>query len=58
MLAAIEPCHSTATINNPNCLNCSPMDTDTVMANDSNNMPSRLMRVFADNAGSNVVAQH
>lgn len=39
----------------PNCPNRSPVNTGTVMDSNSNNVPSRLMQVFADNIGSNVV---
>jgi hypothetical protein len=40
----------------PNCPNRSPVNTGTVMDNNSANVPARLMTRFATNVGSNVVA--
>lgn len=37
------------------CPNRNPVDTGTVMDNNSNNVPARMMTKFADNIGSNVV---
>jgi hypothetical protein len=39
----------------PPCPDRSPVNTGTVMDNNSNNVPSRLMNRFANNIGSNVV---
>ena len=39
-----------------NCPNRSPVNTGTVMDNNSNNVPARLMSGFASNIGTNVVA--
>jgi hypothetical protein len=39
-----------------NCPSRNPVNTGTVMDNNSNNIPARLMQRFADNLGSNVVA--
>ena len=41
---------------NPPCPDRDPVNTGTVMDNNSNNVPSRLMNRFANNIGSNVVA--
>ena len=38
------------------CPDRTPVNTGTVMDNNSNNVPSRLMNGFAANIGSNVVA--
>lgn len=38
-----------------NCPNRNPVNTGTVMDNNSNNVPARLMQRFANNLGSNVV---
>jgi hypothetical protein len=40
---------------NPPCPNRNPVNTGTVMDNNSNFIPARLMNRFADNIGSNVV---
>jgi bacillopeptidase F (M6 metalloprotease family) len=37
------------------CLARNPVNTGTVMDNNSNNVPQRLMQRLADNVGSNVV---
>ncbi len=39
-----------------NCPSRSPVNTGTIMDNNSNNVPARLMNRFANNIGSNVVA--
>ena len=39
----------------PVCPGRNPVNTGTVMDNNSNNVPQRLMQRFADNVGSNVV---
>jgi hypothetical protein len=39
-----------------NCPNRNPVNTGTVMDNNSNNVPDRLLKRFADNLGSNIVA--
>lgn len=38
-----------------NCPSRNPVNTGTIMDNNSNNIPNRLMQRFADNLGSNVV---
>jgi hypothetical protein len=40
----------------PPCPDRDPVNTGTVMDNNSNNVPSRMMTRFANNIGSNVVA--
>jgi hypothetical protein len=40
----------------PNCPNRSPVNTGTIMDNNSTNIPSRLMQILADTIDSNVVA--
>ncbi len=42
--------------NDPACPSRSPVNTGTVMDNNSNNVPSLLMTRFANNIGSNVVS--
>jgi hypothetical protein len=39
-----------------NCPGRTPVNTGTVMDNNSNNVPARLMTRFATNIGSNVVS--
>jgi hypothetical protein len=39
-----------------NCPMRNPVNTGTVMANDSNNVPARMMNRFAQNIGSNVIS--
>ncbi len=39
-----------------NCPSRSPVSTGTIMDNNSNNVPARLIRRFANNIGSNVLA--
>ena len=38
------------------CPSRNPVNSGTIMDNNSNNIPARLMQRFADNLGSNVVA--